>query len=143
MLLAVLARPALDPYRSGREIMALANLIAPDNEPLGLMESDPRWFMTSRRPLAHFGDGATRTGRQARALAWLTGSPDRRLLAAGGQDPCFDQERAVLLGAIRDQPWFLVSSADATPGCRRAEPADSAEPIVRDPATPRTPGAIP
>lgn len=143
MLLAVLGRPALDPYRSGREIMELADLIAPGNEPLGLMESDPRWFLTSRRPLAHFGDGTTLAGRQSRALAWLAGNPDRRLLAAGGRSDCFDQDQAVLVGSIRDQPWYLVSTTDAKPGCRRADQAETAGPILRDPAAARFPRAIP
>ena len=142
-LLAVLGRPALDPYRSGREIMDLAALIAPDNEPLGLMESDPRWFVAARRPLAHFGDAADRRDQQARALAWLAGDPDRRLVAAGGDGACFDEGTAILLGAVRGRPRYLVAAADAGTDCRPHPPSANARPVLWNPSTARIQHPIP
>jgi hypothetical protein len=143
MLLALLGGPIHDPYRSGRKIMDLAALIAPAGQPLGLMESDPRWFITARRPLAHFGDAANRASQQARALAWLAGDADRRLLAAGAQDACFDPAQAVLLGTIRGHAWYLLADADTPAGCRADSPSAAPGPVRWDPAQARTASAVP
>jgi hypothetical protein len=107
------------------------------------MESDPRWFITARRPLAHFGDAANRASQQARALAWLAGDADRRLLAAGAQDACFDPAQAVLLGTIRGHAWYLLADADTPAGCRADSPSAAPGPVRWDPAQARTASAVP
>ncbi len=85
VLLSTLGRPTLDDPRSGRDVMALAELTAPAGQALGLLDPDPRFLLTASRPLAFAARQADRREEQSAMFAWLAGHENRRLLASGSK----------------------------------------------------------
>ncbi len=138
VLLSTLGRPALDDTRSGREVIALAEIIARAGPPIGLLDPDPRWFLITSRPLA-FAARTTDIKTEKKAiLAWLDGHEDRRLLASATSADCFETHSSTLLGSTGTETWYLIAGNDVRPGCRHAR--DSAEEIIEwDPSTARFP----
>lgn len=119
VLLSTLGRPTLDDPRSGRDVMALAELTAPAGQALGLLDPDPRFLLTTSRPLAFAARQADRREEQRAMFAWLAGHENRRLLASGASAGCFDTHSATLMGSIGVEAWYLLRDGDVLAGCRR------------------------
>ncbi len=119
VLLSTLGRPTLDDTRSGRDVMALAELTAPAGQALGLLDPDPRFLLTASRPLALAARQADRREEHRAMFAWLADHEGRRLLASGTSAGCFDTHGATLLGSIGLEAWYLLRGGDVLAGCRR------------------------
>jgi 4-amino-4-deoxy-L-arabinose transferase-like glycosyltransferase len=116
--------PAIDGIRSGRDLVRSAETAVAPDEDLGIVDWPEQFLLQVERPVFHFGFRREPDDDFNDAIAWLAGSPNRRVLVPRVLAvECVGNRDHIDVGRAHRRDWWLIDRGSLAEACLNNAPA--------------------
>jgi len=108
----------LEPLRTPRNILAVAEQSVPPNAQLGMINFKEQFILFSKLDFTHFSYFSDREQEERNAWLWMSKTANSYLIVEADDNlQCFTKEEAVVLGVAHRDSYILLGDANMKPSC--------------------------